>query len=300
MADVRAVLRRCDPVLLELGGDPEAPEPEAAEAAGMVLFLTDRRRVQKVLWRQLFVLDSMMSLLEGQQDLEPPPPVGGARGRWKALKAETRELEEETEALLRTLQDRIQQVQERRLTLTHLVQQLHSRKLEREQLAASLQTAQNALQACERQLEQLGAESEKAEGQLVGWQRIRERLQRLVDATQGATQVSLLTLGQSELCVELRPRLPGPSANELPPLRLGVGWSPDGRFRLQPDAAAGGAAGGGGCRGGRGLEEEGRGLEEEGRGLSGGAGPVGRRPAGRPAELGQAALLTEVQRLRSR
>lgn len=52
---------------------------------------------------------------------------GGARGRWKALKVESRSGVEETEALLRSLQDRIQQIHDRRHTLTQLVQHLHSK-----------------------------------------------------------------------------------------------------------------------------------------------------------------------------
>lgn len=51
---------------------------------------------------------------------------GGARARWKALKAESRTVVEETENVLRTLQDRVQQVHDRRNTLTQLVQQLGS------------------------------------------------------------------------------------------------------------------------------------------------------------------------------
>lgn len=52
---------------------------------------------------------------------------GGARGRWKALKAESRSGVEETEALLRSLQERIQQIHDRRDALTQLVQELHSK-----------------------------------------------------------------------------------------------------------------------------------------------------------------------------
>jgi len=47
-------------------------------------------------------------------------------------------------------------------------------------------------------------------------------------------QINLLTLSQSELCVELRPR-PSSSlmSNELEPLRLTVTWNHDDRFTLQ-------------------------------------------------------------------
>lgn len=218
----------------------------------MVLFLTESRRMQKVLWRQLFVLDSMMSLLEGLESAQqlmiqpcPPQPVcvseGGARGRWKALKAESRSGVEETEVLLKSLQDRVQQIHNRRHTLTQLVQQLHTKKQQREQLEESLLKAQNALQSCDHQLAQVRAESEVALGHLISWQRLRDELQAQVSATQDVMQVDLITFSQSELCVALRPR---PSSNqsssELEPLRLSVTWSHDDRFRLQvSDGTAG-------------------------------------------------------------
>ncbi|XP_023204928.1 uncharacterized protein LOC111611653 [Xiphophorus maculatus] len=238
MAKVRRVLERCDPVLLEPCGEPE---PDCAEAAGTVLFLTESRRVQKVLWRQLFVLDSMMFLLKDLESAQqlmtlpcPPPSEGGARSRWKALKAETRSGMEETESLLRSLQDRVQQVQHRRDRVTALLQLLHIKRQHQDQLIVSLLKAQNALQSCDLQLEQLRAESEAALHQLVSWRRLRDLLQEHATATQEVMQMQLLSVDQSELLLEIRPRLPSqPSANELPPPRLVVSWRHDDRFTLQ-------------------------------------------------------------------
>ncbi|XP_023117525.2 uncharacterized protein si:dkey-225f5.4 isoform X2 [Amphiprion ocellaris] len=238
MAEVGAALQRCDPVLLDPCGDPE---PDCAEAARMVLNLTESRRVQKVLWRQVFVLDSMMSLLEGLESAQqlmtqscPPQPEGGAHGRWKALKADSRSGLEETETMLRSLQDRVQQIHNRRNTLTQLVQQLHSKKRQCAQLEESLQKAQDALQSCDRQLSQLRAESEAALGQLIDWQRLRDELQTHLYAVQDVMQINVLTFSQSELCVELRPWPASTlSSSELEPLKLSVTWSHDDRFRLQ-------------------------------------------------------------------
>ncbi|XP_034568188.1 uncharacterized protein si:dkey-225f5.4 [Notolabrus celidotus] len=239
MADIQAVLRRCDPALLDPCADPE--QPDCPKADRMVLYLTDSRRVQKVLWRQLFVLDSMMSLLEGLESAQqlmttqcPSPPDGGARGRWKALKVENRSGLEETETLLRGLQERIQQILDRRHTLTQLVLHLHNKKQQCEQLEKSLQTAQNALQACDHQLTRLRAESEAVHSQLISWQRLRDELQVYVSAVQDVIQINLLSFNQSELCMELRPRPSSDqSSNELEPLRLSVTWSHDDRFKLQ-------------------------------------------------------------------
>ncbi|XP_036944213.1 uncharacterized protein si:dkey-225f5.4 [Acanthopagrus latus] len=239
MAEVRSVLQRCDPALLDPCRDSE--QPDCAEAAPMLLYLTDSRRVQKVLWRQLFVLDSMMCLLEGLESAQqlmtqpcPPQPEGGARGRWKALKLSSRSGVEETETLLRSLQDKIQQIHNRRHTLTLLVQQLHNKKQQCEQLGESLQKAQNALQSCDHQLTQLRMESEAALGQITSWQRLRDELQVYISAEQDVMQINLLSFNQSELCVELRPRPSSDqSSSELEPLKLLVTWSHDDRFRLQ-------------------------------------------------------------------
>ncbi|XP_037545108.1 uncharacterized protein si:dkey-225f5.4 [Nematolebias whitei] len=238
MAEIRAVLQRCDPCLLD-------PDPECSEeTAGTLLFLTDSRSVQKVFCRQLFVLDSMMSLLEGLDTSQqlmtqpcPPLPEGGARSRWKALKVKNRLGVEETEALLRTLQDRVQQIHDRRRKLTQLVQQLHSKVQQREELEVSLLKAQNALCSCDQQLKQLGAESETELGQLTVWQQLRNELQAHAAASQDVMQINLLAFSQSELRVDLRPRPCSIlSSNELEPLRLLVTWSSEDRFGLQVEA----------------------------------------------------------------
>ncbi|KAM4530073.1 uncharacterized protein PAE49_022732 isoform 2-T2 [Odontesthes bonariensis] len=278
------VLRRCDPVLLQPSGDPE---PDSAEAAGTVLLLKDSRRVQAVLWRQLFVLESMMSLLEGLESAQqlmtqscPPQPEGGARGRWKVLKAENRLEEEKTVELLSCLQDRVQQIQDRRHRLTQLVQHLH-REQQRGTLQASLLKAQNALRSSDHMLTQLKAESDAAFGQLIGWQRLRDELQQHAAATQDVLQIKLLTLNQSELSVELRPR-PSSSlmSNELEPLRLTVTWSHDDRFTLQVGEGMADLVEG--CVTGRRTELSAALLEVMQR------------------YMGQAELLTEIQMLRSR
>ncbi|XP_068192235.1 uncharacterized protein si:dkey-225f5.4 isoform X2 [Antennarius striatus] len=188
----------------------------------------------------------MMSLLEGLESAQqlmtqacPPPPEGGARGRWKALKAESRLGVEETETLLKSLQDRIQQIHDRRHTLTQLVQELHHKKQQCDHLSDSLLKAQNALRSCDRQLTHLRAESDAALDHLIGWQRLREEMQALVSAHQDVMQINLLSFNQSELYVELKPRpLSDQSSNELEPLKLSVTWSPDDRFRLRANEGA--------------------------------------------------------------
>lgn len=241
MADYRAVLQRCQPSRLDACGDPE--QPDCAEAGGVLPYLKDCYRVQNVLWRQLFVLDSMLSLLEGQ-DLESArklvtqpclsPPVGGARGRWKALKVQANEGVEQTEELLQSLQQKRQQISDRRRLLEELVEELQHKHQQCEQLSPALQTAQSALQACDRNLDQLRAQSEATLGQLIGWQRAGDQLQEHLSTVQSHTQLHLLSFNQWELSVELRPRPPSnETSEELEPLRLRVSWGHRDTFSLQ-------------------------------------------------------------------
>ncbi|KAF3700617.1 hypothetical protein EXN66_Car016304 [Channa argus] len=285
MAEVRAVLQRCDPSLLDPCGDLD--QPECSEAAMMILYLTDSRRIQKVLWRQLSVLDSMMSLLEGLESAQqlmtqpcPPQPEGGARSRWKSLKVESRSGTEETETLLRSLQDKVQQVHNRRQKLTQLVQHLHNQKQQSEHLAESLQKAQDALRLCDRQLTQLRVESEAVFSQLISWQQLRDELQVYVSAVQDVMQIKLLSFNHSELCVELRPRPSSSlSSSELEPLKLSVSWTHDDRFTVQVNEGTAGLVED--CMSGRRSELSAALLEVM------------------QCYVGQAELLCEIQALRS-
>ncbi|XP_004086456.1 uncharacterized protein LOC101170409 isoform X2 [Oryzias latipes] len=277
----RSVLRRCDPALLEPPGDPD----QAAER--MLLSLSDSRRVQKVLWRQLFVLDSMMSSLESLESAQqlmtepcPPQSEGGAKGRWKALKAGCTSAVQETEDLLWSLQDRLQQILDRRGAVSQLLQRLHSQKQHQDQLQASLLAAQNALRSCDHHVTRLRAESEVILRRLLDWEQLRDRLQLLVAAAHEVTQVNLLSFSQSELCVELRPRPPSAlSSHELEPVRLTVTWSSAECFTLQVDESLAGLVGG--CVTGRRAELSAALLDVL------------------QSYVGQVELLSEIQSLRS-
>lgn len=182
--------------------------------------------------------------------------------------------------MLRSLQDRVQQIHNRRNTLTQLVHQLQSKKRQGEQLEESLQKAQNALRSCDRQLSQLRAESEAVLNHLIGWQRLRDELQTHLYAVQDVMQINLLTFSQSELCVELRPRPSSTLASsELEPLKLSVTWSHDDRFRLQVSDGTVGLVDD--CMSGRRVELSAALLEVM------------------QCYVGQAELLSEIQALRS-
>ncbi|XP_072298905.1 uncharacterized protein [Eucyclogobius newberryi] len=241
-ARVRALLQSCDPQLLGVCGDSE--QTDSVDASRMVLFLTDSRRVQKVLWRQLFVLDSVVSLMEELKSARqlltlpcPAPPDGGARGRWKALKLQYKASLEETENLLRTQLQKIQQIHERRERLSQLLQTLHKQGARRDQLQAARTTAHDALRQSERQLQQLRAEAEVVAGHMVDWERIRDDLQMEVSLVQELMKMKLLSLGPSELSLEISPSSdPGSetgSGLDLDPLRLRVKWDQNDTFTLE-------------------------------------------------------------------
>ncbi|XP_059898658.1 uncharacterized protein si:dkey-225f5.4 [Gadus macrocephalus] len=239
MATVQSVLERCDPAFLDLYGDPE--QSEYVEADRMLLQLIDNRRIKKVLWRQMSVFDSMLSDLEGSDSLQqlltqsfPPKPDSKACSRWKALKAETRLVEEEIEVLIDGLLTREEQIVSKRLRLVHLVKELTEKKHQSKKLEMALQKSYNALHVCDGQLAILKAESEAAVNFLDKWQKVAEELRGCTSATKDLMQTKLLQSNQSELVVEQRPLLAGGQvSNDLLPLKLSITWCPDDRFKLQ-------------------------------------------------------------------
>ncbi|KAG7272704.1 hypothetical protein CRUP_029643, partial [Coryphaenoides rupestris] len=234
------VLEKCDPALLDLYGDLEQ-QSDYVGADRKLLYFIESRRFQKVLWRQLSVLDSMMYMLEEldspQQLLTRPAPQkpdNKARSRWKALKAETRVGVEETELLMGGLQAKVEQIAGKRLRLMQLVQELEEKKQKSKQLEMALEKSHNALHACDAQLAGLKAKFEEALNCLSKWQKISDELKGYVLAIQDVMETKLLPVNQSELVVEQRPSLYGSQvSNELEPLRLSVTWCRDDRFKLQ-------------------------------------------------------------------
>ncbi|XP_054616029.1 uncharacterized protein si:dkey-225f5.4 isoform X2 [Dunckerocampus dactyliophorus] len=237
MTEIQTVLQHCDPVLLV----PCAKGDESDSAGGTLLFLQDSRQVRKVLWRQLFVLDSMMHLLEGLPSAGqlltqpcPPPPDGAARGRWKAAKAESRSRADHTEALLTMLHHNIQNIVRRRHRVAQLLQQLHAKQSE--DVETSLQRAHSVLRACDGQLTQLRVELGAVLECVDGWRCSRDDLKAYASAVHDVMHLLLLSFNQSEVSLERAPHPPNhrnQSTNEPEPLKVLVTWSHDDSFRLQ-------------------------------------------------------------------
>ncbi|XP_061638905.1 uncharacterized protein si:dkey-225f5.4 isoform X1 [Phyllopteryx taeniolatus] len=241
MFDIQTVLQRCDPALL-------APCDEGGEldpAAEKLLFLQDRRRVQKVLWRQLFVLDSTMHKMEGLESAQqlltqpcPPQPEGGARGRWKVLKAEYRLRAEQMEETLATLQQNIQTINNKRHKVTQLLQQLQAKKKQSDDMEACVQKAHKALQACDGQLIRLRAELDAELGHVDDWLHSKEALQTYMAAVNVVAHVRLLSYNQSEVSLELWPHPPANmnlASNEPERVKLSIIWNSNNHFTLQVD-----------------------------------------------------------------
>ncbi|XP_010872965.1 uncharacterized protein si:dkey-225f5.4 isoform X2 [Esox lucius] len=205
----------------------------------MVPYLSESRSKQKILGRQLFVLDLMIQLLETLdspgQLLNEPCSINlsnDAHVRWKALKTEYKDGVQEVETLITNLLDRLDKLHQKKDQLTSLLLVLENKKELSLQLEKSLQTARNTMRDCEGQLAKLRAGADVTLDRLANCQRLRDVLQGCLEETQGAMQYRLLSLGPSELQLELRPCFCGPP-DQLEPLRLTVTWTPEDHFVLQ-------------------------------------------------------------------
>ncbi|XP_053707586.1 uncharacterized protein si:dkey-225f5.4 [Synchiropus splendidus] len=243
--DAISMLQRCDQFLLSNG---VAEMVDASNAGGMLLFLKDNFRVNKVLWCQLFALDSMMSLLDSLKSarelLSSSCPVipGGARDRWKSLKLACVKKTEETEGLLMALYQQTTRMEEQQHTLKQLLQQLNAKKDLSEQLHESLLKTRTALQVCDDQLKKLQEKSEVVQGHMMAWQRLRNTLQEQVSASQETLQIQLMSVNQSEHSLQLLPYSTpdcNRSSDQLEPLRLSITWSQDDHFQLRVERSAG-------------------------------------------------------------
>ncbi|CAL1589117.1 unnamed protein product [Knipowitschia caucasica] len=234
---VRLVLQTCDPQLLDLGDSDVTDFSAPVEASNMLLFLTDSRRMQKVLWKQLFVLDSVMSLIEdlksGSQLLQVPcpKPADGAHGRWKDLKLQYRTSLEETEELLRTQLQKVEEIKEKREKINQLLLRIQQQSAQRETLQSSLLFSHEALRHSEAQLQEVMAKAEVTASHMVDWERIRDDLQVEVSLVQDLMEMTLLSLSPSELLLEIRPG--SGRGHDLEPLKVSVKWDPDDTFSLQ-------------------------------------------------------------------
>ncbi|XP_066498854.1 ZW10 interactor-like isoform X2 [Hoplias malabaricus] len=241
-----ANLRQCDSTEVQEAGDGEIMAP----------YLMDCRRKQKLMCQQLCVLDDILKLVasikSAEQFLNEPSPANPgteARAAWKALKAEYLQQVEEVECLIVTLENRMNELHSKRQMLEALLITLEKKKeeyKEKERTAAkqkqrannqlslhleeSLQKAQNAMQICDRRLSELKCEIQEQLSRVADSTSFRDRLRDILAATQANMQYRLLSVGPSELCLELLPRS---TQQSLQPLRLSITMTTDETFHLQ-------------------------------------------------------------------
>ncbi|XP_023252745.1 NACHT, LRR and PYD domains-containing protein 12-like [Seriola lalandi dorsalis] len=248
MAEVRAVLQRCDLDLLDPHGDSE--QPDSAEAARMVVYLTDSRRVQKVLWRQLFVLDSMMSLLEGLESAQqlmtqPCPPQPGTHSTHITLRLRIVLIGKvgagKTAVMNNILRISAERGDDEATSGSRICPNSYTDKCQKEQVKIG---GRNVVVVDTPGLCQSGKEDKQVMEEIKkSFSNVNPGphvilLQVYVSAAQGVMQINLLSINQSQLCVELRPRLSSDlSSYELELLKLSVTWSRDDHFRLQDEAS---------------------------------------------------------------
>ncbi|KAJ8251683.1 hypothetical protein GJAV_G00223990 [Gymnothorax javanicus] len=242
-------------------GDTEPP------AAVIVSYLTDSRKRLKVTQQQLCMLDLMLQFLENVQptDLLDGSPDSDtdadARVRLAALKSAYAEGVERAEGLIAALLDRLEQAGRKKEELEHLLCVLGKKKEELEEkqkmkekedlkeerlnslklqkLEDSLLNSQRALQASERRIAELMAQTDAHLDSLDSWTLLWDGRQQSLEATLGPTGYKLLWLGPQELSLELIPQVHRPDLTSLKPLSLSLTWTSDGFFNIQSQDAAG-------------------------------------------------------------
>ncbi|KAF7698020.1 ZW10 interactor isoform X1 [Silurus meridionalis] len=249
-----AILERTDPSLLKPCDSTEAQD--AGEGKVMTTYLMDCRRKQKIMCQQYGVMDDMLKLLAGLESAEqflnepcPPKPDTEASTPWKALKAEYLEQVQEIEGLICTLVEHMDELLKKRQKLEALLVALEKKKEEckKQERAAlqskqraekqlslridvSLQTAQDALRACDKRLLEIKTQVDKLLAQVSNWTAFRERLQDTLEVTRANMQYRLLSASPSELQLEILPRS---TQQSLQPLHLSVAMTTEDHFRLK-------------------------------------------------------------------
>ncbi|TSK77133.1 Insulin-like growth factor 2 mRNA-binding protein 1 [Bagarius yarrelli] len=196
----------------------------------------DCRRKQKIMCQQYGVMDDMLKLLASLESAEqflnepcPPKADTEASAPWKALKAEYLEQVQEVEGLISTLVQHMEELPKKRQRLEVLLESLGKKKQMHLQLDDSLQRAQDALRACDRELSELKIQVDKKLSRVADWTAFKDRLQATLDITQANMQYRLLSVSPSELRLEL---LPCSTQQSLQPLHLSVTMT-ENHFRLQ-------------------------------------------------------------------
>ncbi|KAM4696000.1 outer kinetochore KNL1 complex subunit ZWINT [Rhinophrynus dorsalis] len=243
-------------------GDGEAP------AKILVDYSMERLRKQKMLCGQLQVLRLMLEFLQ-QADTaswdETSPKilsleVEEAKKNWKKLKAEYQERVKEVQGILPQLLQRVQLLHQKKRDLEESLKRYQSRvsraqHMERDNLTTSrekvvtdvllenktkqklqelhgqVENQQMVVKKCHDQIQKLEEEMQRLEESATSWIQTVSRDSTLCNLLQTLHGVSLVSVGDKEIVLDLDVGDKG----ETPPLRVTLHWTSQGNLNVESD-----------------------------------------------------------------
>ncbi|XP_041122732.1 uncharacterized protein si:dkey-225f5.4 [Polyodon spathula] len=252
---VRILLELCDSAAVSLHTVPDKHD----KVEVLLGYFVDSCRKNKLLCRQLHVLDSLLSVLETMdpQNLDQDPQDFRASEKemhemWKGLKCQFQEERLQNEAQIAVALEKGRQLQEARRALEELLHKLELKKAKfeenqqsqiakqqqdkdrvqyflqrREELEAAVEQGRRNLQRCEESVLQLAQEVQDMQRQVV--QDTRE-LNRTLEL-QG---VRILSLSEDGITVQLL------TSSHTEPLHMSLHWRGDETLHVQMSSAGAG------------------------------------------------------------
>ncbi|XP_071981128.1 outer kinetochore KNL1 complex subunit ZWINT isoform X2 [Engystomops pustulosus] len=204
----------------------------------LVDYSMERRRKQKMLCSQLQVLQLLLGFLQEADtaNWEETSPellsqeVEEMKKKWKSLKSEYKKTVTEVEELIPQLLEKIQLVQEKKTQLEVALQQYQIQAAKRQQhLKEVFQKQQLVIQKCQIHIEQLKDEIQKLEQSADCWMQTVSRDTTLASLQNTLQGMSLVSVGDQELVLDLNVR----NKCEIAPLRVTLHWTSEGEFQVE-------------------------------------------------------------------
>ncbi|XP_040298761.1 ZW10 interactor isoform X1 [Bufo bufo] len=233
--------RPCLDVRRKEEGDGEIP------AKVLVDYSMERRRKQKMLCSQLQVLRFLLEFIKeadivNWEETNPEllnQEVEEVKQKWKSLKSQYQEKVNEVEEIIPQLLEKIQLVHEKKTQLEETLQRYHTQKLiaeekakERQQhLQDVFQKQQLVVQKCQVQIEQLKDELQKLEQSVDCWIQTVSRDSTFVGILHAQQVVSLVSIGEKELALDLNVS----EKTQIAPLRVNLHWTSEEEFQVETE-----------------------------------------------------------------
>ncbi|XP_018084814.1 uncharacterized protein LOC108698093 isoform X1 [Xenopus laevis] len=224
-------------------------EDSDGEAKVLLDYSMERRRKQKMLCGQLQVLRFLLEFLQ-QADTanweetsakSASQEVEEMKGKWKRLKAEYEEKVKEVEEMLPMLLQRLELLHGKREAIEEIVRRYEQKKaaveaLQESQMKEKVQKLQGAVQNQQVNvqkghvhIQQLQGTLEKLEQSLDGWIQTVSRDSQLCHLLQTLHGVSVVSIGDSELTLDLSVD----EKSETLPLQVTLRWTPSGDLCIE-------------------------------------------------------------------